>query len=125
MCKLCGVHCRYEGDHPTTVHGIKASPRLARLYLVMHNAGINLTDFSTDQCVRGVLAQLRTLLSAVEGGKPVEGLTEACRLQYAEDLKSVMSRVPEGRVTEATKTKFVALKEGTPEDAADKTGGWW
>jgi hypothetical protein len=96
-----------------------ASPRLTRLYLVMHNAGIDLSDWSTDDCVREVLPRLREFLTDVEGGKPVEGLPDALRVQYAADLRIIIGRTPEGRVTNENK-KTIAVT-GTDGASGD---GW-
>ena len=111
--------CRYAGETPMTFHHVGASPRLARLYRIMHLHGIELVDWSTDMSVRGVLPQLRALLSDVEGGKPVEGLPDALRVQYASDLRIIIGRTPEERVTNENK-KTIAVT-GTDGASGD---GW-
>ena len=80
FCKNCYKDpCRYSGEDPRTTHNIPASPRLARLYRVLHEQGIGLVDWSTDDDIARQIGRLKAFLIEVETVGNIEGLPENFR----------------------------------------------
>lgn len=87
-----------------TSHGATMSPRLSRLYTWLQANKVQLTDFSTDNCVERELARLTTLateLDALRAASPLKYLDD-----LAADLACLMRRRPSARVKSLTPHRF-------------------
>ena len=84
-----------------TQHGVEMSPRMERLWrFIREERRIDLTDFSTDECVERVQAALRVgekvLLARVAADAHSKDLRD-----LLEDYRRIMNRRPRARTTEA------------------------
>src|SRR5690348_10728853 len=80
-----------------TAHGAVCSDRLSRLYTWFAANYVNLSDFSTDNCVAREMHKLVNLQRALESlraNSPARYLDD-----LASDLAAIMRRTPESRVT--------------------------
>lgn len=87
-----------------TTHGATMSPRLSRLYTWLQANGVGLSDFSTDRCVAREMPNLERLRDALEDLRAgVSSSTLRERYRYlddlAADLRNIMRRTPDARVT--------------------------
>lgn len=74
-----------------TDHGVQMSVRMARLFHFLKNNGSTLSSWSTDECVKREFRLLQQLWFYLEksGKYPI----------VQRDLESIMSRVPDTRLT--------------------------
>lgn len=88
-----------------TAHGVQMSPRMERLYTFFQHERIDISSWSTDDCVKREYAKLQQALSelevAAEMGTLDKFLGELGIEQLhdlAVDVRNIMRRTPDKRV---------------------------
>lgn len=84
--------------------GVEMSPRAERIYGWLQRRGIQITQWSTDQCVQTNYGKLQDALTALEKAqseKTEKFLDELTLTQVKDmeiDLRNIMRRTPDRRV---------------------------